>query len=1194
MTARPPRPRSTFAARFRLDDRVLQKGDTRTGKPSVIGGSDRDSGERVVIKQWRRNPSVPDSDIQVIWREEMRQLYRVLGYPGARDRIVPLLDSGEEEEGFYLVLRPGQRLPLHNILLDTPGQHWLRQPKQERNRVLIWQNLRRIAEGLNILHTQGLLHRNLDSSAIYTSGDDTTPDFQLSGFEWSIRIAANVRASALSNSAIAGDAYVHSFLQDWHAFGVLSAQLLGLNPTTLVRRQKDDARDIAYYLTGLERSLLLLLIRSDPSSRIDGDSISAKIDDIVSSLQAIVAKRDDRLYLVPSLGPASSLAKAIREASGRVIEPGDADAQINFIKNDLRDHPQFVLAGAHAGEANQRYLLIGTKLNYRLTAYRHIGTRGRSEATWEFASTEGVSDSRPLQSDILRYKVLTGDHIEVLSRNEMNKRFAVMQGKTPRWDQQLGKPLSDLNSEGATRQYRALLLVQVLEALLIASEIWPVEIVDVADDEGRTKLRLQFRPDEEREKLSTALGLDPPAARMREVLLGDQLQFEEDWKLTDVGVLGERDHEYADWRFEEAIETAGANCIYIFVGSAPRPIGDQLFLRKSSYQGTDRLLNRRVKSLLALREHAELLASLEDAGGAVRPTHEVPVRDSAFFQLDESKQSTLAEIYAAMPLYLLQGPPGVGKTRLVRELVRRLLSEDSSARLLLSAQSHDAVDHLLSEIAKDLPTLTADTVVVRSRPSDDKRPSSSYDLPLQATNLIGRVAESSLALSLPPLLRQKLDDLSRTAGSPRSVGHSDPSRQAIDRSIEALLLRGANLVFASTNARDLERLIEERSQFDWTIIEEASKATGPELIAPLLLSHRRLMIGDHKQLPPFGADRLKGLLAEPRRIADALDAGSSLIGWVFREAGIDEIEEEAGRGQGLTAICGEAAAALMLFETLVEEHLVDNDGKKPSLPIARQLSHQHRMHPAIAKLVSETFYKGSLETPNEVRQKFLSGEPPFCFVKDATIPLSPIVFIDMPFVQSTIGKREIERKPRYHNEEEVDAVMAVLAQIRSNSPSGIRPSLAVLSPYREQVKRLKYRLLEERAGRLAHLANFDFNVVGETPVGTVDSFQGNEADLVVVSLVRNNGRAGRRGLGFLADPRRMNVLLSRAKWKLIIVASHEFLTSRFSAQNGPSTGELEFLKKMLKTLDDLRETSSTADVRDATFISRLALTGVSQ
>jgi superfamily I DNA and/or RNA helicase len=68
------------------------------------------------------------------------------------------------------------------------------------------------------------------------------------------------------------------------------------------------------------------------------------------------------------------------------------------------------------------------------------------------------------------------------------------------------------------------------------------------------------------------------------------------------------------------------------------------------------------------------------------------------------------------------------------------------------------------------------------------------------------------------------------------------------RAFEAIIRRAANLVFATTNSAAVEQLIEERGLFDWTIVEEAGKATGAELLSPLLLSHRRLMVGDHRQL----------------------------------------------------------------------------------------------------------------------------------------------------------------------------------------------------------------------------------------------------------------------------------------------------------------------------------------------------------
>lgn len=89
---------------------------------------------------------------------------------------------------------------------------------------------------------------------------------------------------------------------------------------------------------------------------------------------------------------------------------------------------------------------------------------------------------------------------------------------------------------------------------------------------------------------------------------------------------------------------------------------------------------------------------------------------------------------------------------------------------------------------------------------------------------------------------------------------------------------------------------------------------------------------------------------------------------------------------------------------------------------------------------------------------------------------------------------------------------------------------------------------------------------------TVDSFQGSEADLVVVSLVRNNDHVGRAALGILRDRRRMNVLLSRAKWQLVIVGSLQFLRvqgRRYRRHRAGERGTPLFLSRMIEVFDRL-------------------------
>ena len=86
--------------------------------------------------------------------------------------------------------------------------------------------------------------------------------------------------------------------------------------------------------------------------------------------------------------------------------------------------------------------------------------------------------------------------------------------------------------------------------------------------------------------------------------------------------------------------------------------------------------------------------------------------------------------------------------------------------------------------------------------------------------------------------------------------------------------------------------------------------------------------------------------------------------------------------------------------------------------------------------------------------------------------------------------------------------------------------------------------------------------------GTVDSFQGGEADLVLVSLVRNNAHTTpRRALGFLTENQRMNVLLSRAKWRMVLIGSLSFYRHVVDVASDLPNSDVGFLGSFLSTLD---------------------------
>ncbi|WP_233342952.1 AAA domain-containing protein [Burkholderia cepacia] len=1149
---------------------------------------EKDTGLPVILKYWKRTPEIKDDEVREIWRQEIRQLHRLAGYPGAREYIVSLLDSSEEPDGFYLALSPGQRVPVGALLKTASDHHYLRQVRPERARILLWQNLRRVSAGLEILHTQGLLHRNLDLWAIFSDGGDE-PDFQLSGFEWSIRITGRVAQSNRSKKVAQPTPLVHSFREDWRALGQLAATLFGLPSGAFgPARTRDSGRDPASFLSGPEKDLIQRLLIGDEMDRVDGEFVAQKISSILSILETIVGKRESKLILTCALGPTSPLTKAIREASKRSIEADEIEKQLAFVAEDLVDEP-LLLTVKQYPEAPESLVLAGNQITYRLQPFQPWQAKKTgADPSWAIAYCSAISAERPAPISIVQQQSLSDRGIQVVSLDEATRRYPMLLGKTVQWDRVSNNTATEFLDSGARRQHRALLLLQILEALLTASDIWPVTVARIEESDGRFSLRLKARPDPERARLSKALSLASPESRMYAAFSADMDSVDEDWVLTEAGVLGDQERRNAVWRFTDLEETPGEEALYVFDGVGPVPVSEQLFLRVADHAGDDRLLRRRIRALGALRDHLELLEMLDDPRQSIRRTHEKPEINSAYQALDSSKQQALSAIWAIVPLFLLQGPPGVGKTRLVRELVGRRIREDASTRMLLTAQSHHAVDHLLAEVQKELVDVDPQPIVVRSRSKDQTRATDDLDVRSQARRLVERFSASKIASSAPNSLKAKLASLNQSFSQLDDDDFSN-RKTPQSRSVEALLLRSANFVFASANAGDLERLIDEKSQFDWSVVEEAGKATGQELLAPLLLSHRRLMIGDHKQLPPFNADKLKALLVNPASIRDALDVGASLVGRPFREAGADEIVDDSS--DDLTEACGDAVASLMLFESMVEGEMgrAAASSSASRLPIAQRLTHQHRMQPAIAKLVSASFYEDELLTDESAVVRFATEEAPIYSADTRKLPDSPIVVVNMPFVQSTLNAKEIERTPRFHNPDEVAAALQALSLLR---PRGVktRPTLAVLSPYREQVKRLKNHIATERGNRLAHLDGFRFEGGADSPTGTVDSFQGSEADVVVVSLVRNNHHGGVRGLGFLADPRRMNVLLSRAKWKLVLIGSVEFLESRLG-QPLPPGQSLDFLRRMLETVEQLRSEKLPGGVPLASVVTYADLMG---
>lgn len=192
--------------------------------------------------------------------------------------------------------------------------------------------------------------------------------------------------------------------------------------------------------------------------------------------------------------------------------------------------------------------------------------------------------------------------------------------------------------------------------------------------------------------------------------------------------------------------------------------------------------------------------------------------------------------------------------------------------------------------------------------------------------------------------------------------------------------------------------------------------------------------------------------------------------------------------------------------------------RKPS--VVTLLTVQYRMNEQIMRFSSNWFYDGRVESAPEVKYRgILDYDNPITWI-DTSESDAKEEFVGESF--GRINKIEAELT--------LDALKNYFTKIGRQRIADEHIDVGVISPYRAQVQLLR---------RMVRKAEFFKPYRGCITVNTVDGFQGQERDIIVISLVRSNDDGQ---IGFLSDLRRMNVAITRARMKLIIVGSVQTMT----------------------------------------------------
>ncbi len=182
------------------------------------------------------------------------------------------------------------------------------------------------------------------------------------------------------------------------------------------------------------------------------------------------------------------------------------------------------------------------------------------------------------------------------------------------------------------------------------------------------------------------------------------------------------------------------------------------------------------------------------------------------------------------------------------------------------------------------------------------------------------------------------------------------------------------------------------------------------------------------------------------------------------------------------------------------------------------LQEQYRMHQAIMGYSSAVFYNNQLKAHRSVEQRLLfNGDQPLLFIDTAGC-----------------GYDEKNEETSISNPEEAaflfKHVNQVVQELGTHYTPQHFPTVAIISPYRHQVEILKEQFQHNAALQPYH---------NRISVNTIDSFQGQERDIVYISMTRSNSD---NNIGFLSDIRRMNVAMTRARKKLVIIGDSATLS----------------------------------------------------
>ena len=545
------------------------------------------------------------------------------------------------------------------------------------------------------------------------------------------------------------------------------------------------------------------------------------------------------------------------------------------------------------------------------------------------------------------------------------------------------------------------------------------------------------------------------------------------------------------------------------------------------------------------------------------------------FQFNSDQMAAFKKILSNGPVTFLQGPPGTGKTFFIANLMDFLINNNKAEKILLTSQSHEAVNNSLERYARlrREKGLNCSAVRIGNIKAISEEIQEFYDFSIRNSARELFIAEENI----------RLKAIGKEIGLPEDFLEEFIS---VYKDLSGLL---NNFRTASGKQREnLEDIILRKltsRNFPEDLITRDPEKDIPSLFNYMRQEYGSISESDYKkfiQVLKLSFEWEKNLANQNANYTDFLlqtrnIIAGTLVGLGKKTYGVSEqlfdwvIVDEAARANPTEiAVAIQSAKRILLvgdqaqlqpmypdavkemlrtkFPSIDENYLFSSDFERvyeyQKERNGAALLTQYRMIPSIGRLVSECFYEGKLRNGISRRPDY------FDFLTKSPLD-KEILWID--YSDNSLGFEKRTKEGSCTNPYEADLAMELVYKLLSQKEfvekyeeSNITtPLIGVIALYAAQ----KNELCE----RFDNLPITD-NLRKLVKIDTVDSYQGKENSIVILCTVRHNTE---KRIGFLKSPNRINVAISRAKHSLFILGS-SYLWEQMS--NSPLSKVLEYLK----------------------------------